>query len=290
MAYNSPSHKFGQIIGTLVEEVVISYLMPVAEHYSLFLDYNKPRKARNMKKDVRWTDINNNVHKLDIVMEKGGDENKIGSPCVFIEIAWRRYTKHSRNKAQEISGALKPLIEKYKCFAPFFGFIVIGVFTQAAIEQMKSEGFEVALISREIIERSFDVVGINASWEESAKPDVLQKKVDSFNLLSQYDVEKIKKELLKHLQVHLADFRAKLCEALERTVYTVRVTPVFGSASEFSSNQEACEFIAKMDEISGSSEFIRLEICVRYSNGDRIEAEYAVKDKAIAFLESISRL
>ena len=43
-----------------------------------------------------------NVHDLDYVFEQGGTEATIGQPKAFIEIAWRRYTKHSRNKAQEI--------------------------------------------------------------------------------------------------------------------------------------------------------------------------------------------
>lgn len=55
--------------------------------------------------------MNGNAHDLDFVLERGGSDDKIGMPAAFIETAWRRYTKHYRNNAQEIQGALEPLAE-----------------------------------------------------------------------------------------------------------------------------------------------------------------------------------
>ena len=117
---SSPAHRFGQIIGDLVESTMINYLNDVAQDYSLYLDYRHPRKARNSQNEVIWVDINKNKHKLDIVMEDGGTEESFGIPRVFIEVAWRKYTKHSKNKVQEISGAIVPLIEKYGRYSPFY--------------------------------------------------------------------------------------------------------------------------------------------------------------------------
>lgn len=218
VALNSPSHRFGQIIDDILEEAMIKYLQPVADKYSLYLDYRHDRSARNGQREVRWVDVNGNTHKLDIVMEKNDDEARLGEPRVFIEIAWRRYTKHSKNKAQEISGAIRPLIAKYSTFTPFFGAIVAGVFTQNALNQMTSEGFEVVYIPIEIIQRAFNIVGIDAHWEENTQEHILQEKVDAFGRLSPLEIERIKDERINLTNEQFGKFRSKLCTSLERKI------------------------------------------------------------------------
>ncbi|MCL2003456.1 MAG: hypothetical protein FWG72_05560 [Oscillospiraceae bacterium] len=289
MALNSPSHRFGQMIGDVLEDTMIKYLQPVAEKYSLYLDYRHARSARNGRKEVRWVDVNGNTHKLDIVMEKNGDEARLGEPRVFIEIAWRRYTKHSKNKAQEISGAIQPLIAKYSSFTPFFGAIVAGVFTQNSLNQMTSEGFEVVYIPIEIIEKAFNVVGIDAHWEENTQEHILQEKIDAYGRLSCFEVEKLKDELIKLTSEQLGAFRLKLCNSLERKIESIRIMSMFGDESAFSNVNEACTFIATFNEKDGRFKFYKFEIYVRYSNGDKLEAQYTEKSNAIAFLQSIGR-
>jgi hypothetical protein len=38
----SPTHKFGQIIGDIIEESVRQPLEQIADKHGLFLDYNRP--------------------------------------------------------------------------------------------------------------------------------------------------------------------------------------------------------------------------------------------------------
>jgi len=287
MALNSPSHRFGQIIGDILEETMKEYLRPVTEQYSLFFDYRHPRNARRRQKEVRWVDINENTHKLDIVMENNGDENRIGEPRVFIEIAWRRYTKHSKNKAQEISGAIRPLIAKYSAHTPFFGAIVAGAFTQNSINQMISEGFEVVYIPLNIIEKSFSVVGIDAHWDESTSEHTLQEKVDIYAKLSNNEVERIKIELLNLTSTQMELFRLKLCNSLERKIDVIKIISLYGSESVFINVQEACKFITNFKEVSYLQKFYKYEIYVHYSNGDKLEAQYADRNNVIIFLQSI---
>src|SRR3990172_8567145 len=139
----SPSHKFGQIIGDTLEEALEVPLRDFARKHGLYLDTSHPRPAREGKKKVSWKDYKGNIHDLDFVFEQSGSEEEIGSPRAFIECAWRRYTKHSRNKAQEIHGAIIPLAETYADYHPFLGVVLAGVFTAGSIEQLKSNGFEV---------------------------------------------------------------------------------------------------------------------------------------------------
>ena len=79
----SLSHKFGQIIGDLLELAIYPHLQRFARKNKLYLDKNGEREARKGKK-VTWLDINGNKHDLDFVLERGGKENVIGSPVAFI--------------------------------------------------------------------------------------------------------------------------------------------------------------------------------------------------------------
>ena len=86
----------------------------------LYLDVPGERPGVRRGKKIRWTDRYGNEHDLDFVIERGGSFEKQGRPVAFIEAAWRRYTKHSRNKAQEIQALhqrfiddCKPLINQF---------------------------------------------------------------------------------------------------------------------------------------------------------------------------------
>src|SRR5438034_655301 len=110
----SPAHRFGQDLGNLLEDVVLNrILLPrlavFAQAKNYYLDWQRDRPARPGKK-VTWQDKYGNAHDLDFVIEIGGTDRQIGRPIAFIEAAWRRYTKHSKNKAQEIQGALLPVV------------------------------------------------------------------------------------------------------------------------------------------------------------------------------------
>lgn len=110
----SPSHKLGQIIGYAMEEAFFEMLLPLAGEFSLYVDRQGPRNPARKGKFVTWVDDNKNKHNLDFVLERGGSVEVVGAPVAFIESAWRRYTKHSVNKAGEIANALVPLRRTYK--------------------------------------------------------------------------------------------------------------------------------------------------------------------------------
>lgn len=89
----SPAHRFGQMIGDIFECTIIRYCQSIADEYGMYLDYKHPRPARNNQKDVKWTDMNGNIHKLDIVIEERGSETKTGAPRAFIEMGMAKVYK-----------------------------------------------------------------------------------------------------------------------------------------------------------------------------------------------------
>jgi hypothetical protein len=122
----SPAHQWGQIIGQQFLEVALEpVLRAVAIEHGLYLDVKGDRPARSGKK-IAWADDFGNTHELDFVLERGGTPDRVGDPVAFIETAWRRYTKHSRNKAQEVQGAVLPLATRHHRHAPFVGVVLAG--------------------------------------------------------------------------------------------------------------------------------------------------------------------
>jgi hypothetical protein len=80
----SPSHKFGQLLGDLLEEIMLPQLQDFCKSRGLYLDKKGDRPARAGKK-LTWLDKYENSHDLDFVIEKDGTEDKIGRPVAFIE-------------------------------------------------------------------------------------------------------------------------------------------------------------------------------------------------------------
>src|SRR3989338_7558643 len=162
----SPAYRFGQVIGELLESVVLPQLESFCATQSLYLDHQKKDRPARAGKKVAWTDEVGNTHDLDFVIERDGTDQKIGSPLAFIESAWRRYTKHSRNKAQEIQGAILPLAEKYRWNNPFLGTVLAGVFTEGSLDQLRSLGFQVLYFPYESLVAAFQSEGIDMAFDE----------------------------------------------------------------------------------------------------------------------------
>ena len=166
----SPAHRFGQLIGELLESVVRPQIEDFCGNQGLYLDHQKRKRPARSGKKVSWTDQYGNAHDLDFVIEREGTDHQIGRPVAFIESAWRRYTKHSRNKAQEIQGAILPLAEKYRWNNPFLGTVLAGVFTEGSLDQLRSLGFQVLYFPYESLVAAFQSEGIDIAFDDPLCP------------------------------------------------------------------------------------------------------------------------
>ena len=171
----SQSHTLGEFIGAFFEDLMKKPVREFAHKHGLYFDTVGERKARGGKK-LTWTDVHGSKHDLDFVLERGGTEDVIGEPVAFIELAWRRYTKHSKNKAQEIAGAVNPICEKYRLSKPFKGAILSGQFTENSLTQLKSDDFHVLYIPFEKLVQAFSIHGLDIDFDEDSKEADLKKK------------------------------------------------------------------------------------------------------------------
>lgn len=279
----SLAHTFGQIIGNVLEDAIEPALREFANAHGLYLDKKGPRKAREGKK-VTWTDLYGNAHDLDFVLERGGTDEAIGTPVAFIETAWRRYTKHSRNKAQEIQGAIQALALTYKHCCPFTGVVLAGVFTEGALNQLKSLGFHVLFFSYDSIGEAFQRVGIDASFDEDTPEKEFRKKLTRWKATSKKARRNVAERLVKGHQKEIDEFLGTLSRTITRCIDRIVVIPLHGRETWCSSVGEAIAFLSSYESAHVHAPIYKYEIQIRYSSGDKITAEFTEKGAALEFL------
>ncbi|MBN1372936.1 MAG: hypothetical protein JW987_13450 [Anaerolineaceae bacterium] len=283
---NSPSHKFGQIIGDVLELAIEPFLAEFCQNNNLFLDKRGKRLARQGRNKVSWQDLDGNTHDLDFVIERNGSQNRTGEPVAFIEAAWRRYTKHSRNKAQEIQGAIVPLSAKYQNNSPFLGVILAGEFTEGAFQQLLSLGFTVLFFPYSNVINAFAEVGIDAFYDEDTPDNVFQEKVSKWEDLSQEQKNLLPAILVEQNYVAVKQFMDKLETSIKKKIILVRILPLHGSLLEFETVGKAIEFIDTYNEDDSRAPLYRYEVYIKYINDDHIEGNFHSKNDALEFLKN----
>ena len=285
----SPAHKFGQLIGNLLEELIEPFLTDFASESGLYLDYQKNSRAARKGKKVTWEDPYGNFHDLDYVLERDGTAKIVGTPVAFVEVAWRRYTKHSRNKAQEIQGAILPVAEKYQWSNPFLGAVLAGEFTDGSVEQLRSLGFHVLYFPYDTIVAAFASQGMNVAFNESTPDTDFQKCVRQIEKTSVATMQKVKDHLSAANEAAVGRFMDSLKERLERMVERVVVIPLYGRSNEFATIGEALAFLDRHFVHEGAGEFRKYEVFVSFTNGDKVEGSFKEKTKVREFLRFIAR-
>lgn len=285
----SPSHKFGQIIGDLLEKAIEPFLFDFADRHGLYLDKHGQRSARRGKK-VTWHDKYGNSHDLDYVIERDGTDGSIGTPVAFIESAWRRYTKHSRNKAQEIQAAILPLSETYERYAPFLGVVLGGVFTDGARKQLASRGFEVLFFDYDVVIEAFEIVGINAYFDELTPDSVFAAQVQKWSDLTEEEKDSVATALVDKNLFEVNRFMSNLETIVGRKIRSIVIVPFWGSERSFDHIPDAVDFICNYAEETQELELKKFEVQIRYTNGDSIDAKFVDRNQCVTFLrEFISK-
>jgi hypothetical protein len=285
----SPAHRFGQIIGGLLEAVVRPQLEAFCQQQGLYLDHQQKTRAARRGRKVTWEDQYGNTHDLDFVIERNGTDAAIASPVAFIEVAWRRYTKHSRNKAQEIQGAILPLAEKYRWNNPFLGAILAGIFTEGSLEQLWSMGFHVLYFPYETLVAAFQDSAIDIRFDEATSDATFRRTVEKIEAASDSTMTRIRDRLVQANVQETRGFLEALYLRLGRQVIRVLVVPLYGRVNEFAAIESAIRFLDEHRIYEGSGEFRKYEVFVEFSNGDKVQAFLDSKQRVREFLEFVSR-
>lgn len=290
----SLAHRWGQIIGDCFEMFVRSILADVAKEHDLYLDFKRPRKARGGQGKVTWQDGYGNKHDLDYVLERGGTEEDRGVPAAFIESAWRRYTKHSKNKVQEIEAAVMPVALTFSRHQPFIGAVLAGEFTHNALHQLESKGFAVLHVPYESILMAFQELGVDASSKDGVlgtTEEQFREKITKWESLPQPQATSRLLAKLQDLhQREITDFKQRLDAAIMRRVKSVRLTVLRGHSVECSDVDSAIAYLIEEEKSYRLREEAEqreaFEVQVRFNTGAKIEATFPKRAEAIAFLRS----
>ena len=292
----SLAHRWGQIIGDCFELFVKNILSSVALRHRVYLDYKKPRAARGGQGKVTWQDSFGNKHDLDFVLERGGTEEKLGIPIAFIESAWRRYTKHSKNKVQEIEAAVTPIAQMFSRHQPFCGAVLSGEFTRNALRQLEAKGFSVLHIPYESILSAFDEIGIDASSLDGQKGTTesqFRRKITKWGKLPKDQV--IPRILAKIHELHheeIAGFTQRLESAINRQVISVRLSILRGHTIECADIRSAIAYLIEEERhtpaMEGTGAIESYEVQVRFNTGARIDANFPGRNEALIFLRSFA--
>lgn len=278
----SPAHQFGQFLGNLVEELFAPRLEAFCHDNGLYLDSQGERPVRKGRK-VSWLDRYDNSHDLDYVIERGGSATTLGRPLAFVEVAWRSYTKHSKNKAQEIQGAVLPIVERYSLDQPFLGAILAGKFTTPSLNQLRSLNFHVIHVSYDSVVDAFERAGVDVRFDE--KTDEAWFARTSRQIAeSQTVLRDVLAWLSEEYEAELEAFFDKLRGRLARTVERVLIAPLYGEEARFGSITEAVAFIDGHSSGRGSGPLRGFDAVVRYSNGDHIDGRFSTPEDALKFL------
>ena len=226
------------------------------------------------------------ANQLHYVIEEGGTEAKLGKPRAFIEIAWRRYTKHSKNKVQEIQAALTPIAEKFQHFHPFLGVILAGEFTKSSLEQLTSHCFNVVHCPYDTITQAFSSENVDVFYDEHTEDSEVETKIRRLERLGKRRRERIATNLRVTVSEYFEEFSDSLHISLNRRVQSVSVLALAGKQTQFNSVRDAVHYISEYKQATSISTFVRYELNVQYTNGDEIRGVFQEKGRAIEFLRS----
>jgi hypothetical protein len=292
----SLAHRWGQMIGDVFEMLVRSILADVANQHDLYLDFKRPRKARGGQGKVTWQDGYGNKHDLDYVLERAGTEETFGVPVAFIESAWRRYTKHSKNKAQEIEAAVMPVALTFSRHQPFCGAVLAGEFTRNALHQLESKGFVVLHVPYESILTAFKELGIDASSEDGIGGTTEQEfraKIAKWESLRQPQATNRLLARLHALHEHeIEGFKQRLEASISRLVVSVRLTVLRGHSVECADVASAISYLIEEEKTyllrEDGEHREAFEVQIRFNTGARIDATFPKRAEAIAFLRTFA--
>lgn len=287
----SSSHKFGQELGKLIEDIVLNdILKPRLEQFvqskNYYLDWQRTRPARTGKK-VTWKDKYENKHDLDFVIEVDGNDCQLGTPVAFIECAWRRYTKHSKNKAQEIQAAILPIIELHNLSAPFYGAVLAGEFTKPALDQLRNNGFAIIYIPYQDVVAAFKEINFDIAFDETTLDKAYTTASKQLAALVSSDRKKLGEALIRVSKQEVDRFMDTLRKSLERSIVKIIIIPLFGIRYEFKSIDDAVIELNTLDIEHPSGEFERFEVIVDYNNNDTIRATFQNKNLLADFLRKL---
>jgi hypothetical protein len=284
----SPGHKLGQIVGVLLEQLLGDPLRQFAARLQLYCDRKGSRPGVRTGSKVTWVDSRGNRHDLDYVLERGGSAEHRGDPVAFIESAWRRYTKHSRNKSGELEGALLPLRASYTTVR-FLGVILAGEWSEGGLQQLRSAGVEVLHVPFQTIVDAFRAQGLRIDYPETATTEDKAALNRILERLSERQLGAVSAAMWRAIERDYRRFEGKMFNAITEVPLRVRVITLYGDEVVY---QTVAEAIRELENPTAARElnlnFPRgYEVFIDYASGSSVTGRFQTKTELVQFLKRV---
>lgn len=188
----------------------------------------------------------------------------------------------------KIQGAVLPVAEKFRLDSPFLGAVLAGIFTEGALKQLSSLGFEVAYLPYDTIVDAFARAGVDARFDESTPDVTFSKCVAQIVSLPKARRTKVKRAIFAANRQVFESFFEKLRRKLDRSTDRVTVLPLFGDPLSFGSATEAAAYMEGFDCAAAAGQFRRYEVTVVFTNRDEVRGIFGEKDEALKFLQYVT--
>lgn len=284
----SPGHKLGQIVGVLLEQLLVDPLKQFAARHQLYCDCKGSRPGVRAGSKVTWIDSRGNRHDLDYVLERGGSAERRGEPVAFIESAWRRYTKHSRNKSGELEGALLPLRASYSTVR-FLGALLAGEWSEGGLQQLRSAGIEVLHIPFQTIVDAFLTQGLRIDYPERATTQEKAALNQILERLSEGQLGTVSAAMWGAIERDYRPFEGKMADAITEVPFRVRIITLYGDEVVY---QTVAEAIRELENPTAARElnlaFARgYEVFIDYASGSSVTGRFQTKMELVQFLKRV---
>ena len=160
-----------------------------------------------------------------------------------------------------------------------------GVFTDSALDQLRSLDFSVVYSSYDSVIEAFGRVGIDAFTNEDTPDHKVAEKVAQWQQLPRNKQRVVSDTLLELNDFKIDGFFSALGESISRRIQEIIILPLHGTMCETTSIHEAVSILEAYDETLSQSRFERYEIHIRFSNMDEIVGKFNNKLSAIDFLK-----
>jgi hypothetical protein len=219
-----------------------------------------------------------------------------GVPAAFIESAWRRYTKHSKNKVQEIEAAVMPVALTFSRHQPFLGGVLAGEFTRNALHQLETKGFAVLHVPYNSILKAFNELGIDASSRDGTEGTTerqFRAKIAKWESLRHPQATDLLTANLHSLHVNeITHFKQRLEASVTRSVNSIRLIVFRGHSVECDDIESAIAYLIDEEKAyqlrEGGEQRESFEVQIRFNTGAKIDATFPKRAEAIAFLRSFA--
>lgn len=288
----SAGHQLGQRIGDWWEEyVVLPLLREISDELGLYLDNRFiDRPARSGDKII-WNDDSGNRVDYDFVLELDGTDEEFGIPVGFVEVFWRRGARHSKDKARDDSGKLRPMRETYPT-ARFLGVAACGELTKPARELIKGQNMDLFFVPKSTLIEAFEKNDLIMDYPdrstEQAKAELAQKFIQGFD-----DERKklVASTLIEDLgQARLDAYMDRIRGSLGALPVEIRFTQLQASDPVvFESIWEASEFLDS-PEFEFNDRRVSYFYRITYSNGDDFSRRVQDLDELRSLNRQLTRL